>query len=75
MIVNLMAQPQTVGFQQIAIPVNRFPGMLCPDLIQPLIAITIGLTNHFRHHIKRIRIVVVFDLLPGVHGCQRIANS
>ena len=74
-IVDFMTQPQAVFFQQIAIPVDRFAGMLSPNLKQALIAVTVGLSLHFRHHVEWIRIVVVFDLLPGVHGCQRIANS
>ena len=75
MVIDFMTQAQTVFFQQIAIPVDRFTGMLGPNLKQALIAVTIGLTIHFRHHIEWIRIVVVFNLLAGIHRRQRIADS
>ena len=75
MIVHLMTERDAALRQSVRVPVDCLTGIVCPDAVEALIAITVALTVHFCDHTELIGIITVGKLLAASNGGYRVTDA
>ena len=73
--VHFMAETKTAFRYTFRVPVNGLTGIVSPELIQPLVTISVGLAIELGNHIILVRIVPVFNLLLASNCTKGVPNT
>ena len=74
-VVLLKADAQARLRHAVGVPVDRLAGVIGPELVQALIAVTVALAVHLGDDVELVRVLAALDLLAAADGRQRIADA